>query len=162
MSKHHAAVVWNAIGSSFGARQYSRDHTWSMNGLVLPASASIEVVPAQFVGAQRADPEAAMVAAVSSCHMLWFLHLCSLRGIDVHSYADEAEGIMARNAQGKLSFTRFVLKPEVRFAPGHVCDEKTQRALHEEAHAQCFIANSVIGVVEVMLATKSENREELK
>lgn len=162
MSKHHAVVSWDAGEARLASRQYSRDHTWCMNGLALPASASTDIVPARFVGPQRADPEAALVAAISSCHMLWFLHLCSLKGLDVLSYADEAEGVMDRDPQGKLSFTRFVLRPDVRFEPADACDDATERALHEEAHAQCFIANSIKGTVEVVPHAKPEKSEELK
>lgn len=156
MSKHHAVVSWDSGGALLVSKQYSRDHTWRMNGIELPASASTDIVPARFVGPQRIDPEAALVAAVSSCHMLWFLHLCSLKGLDVRSYVDEAEGVMERGTDGKLSFTRFILRPDVRFEPVDACDDATEFALHEEAHMHCFIANSIKGEVEVMPYAKPE------
>jgi len=129
---------------------YSRDHTWSMNEVMVPASASTQIVPAQFVGPQRVDPEAALVAAVSSCHMLWFLHLSGLSGFDVLSYQDGAEGVMERNLDGHLAFTRFLLRPKIQFSDARDCDAKTLQSLHEQAHTRCFIANSIKGTVEVM------------
>lgn len=74
--------------------------------------------------------------------MLWFLHLAARAGWCVDDYQDQAVGLMARNAEGRLAMTRVTLRPVVRFA-GARPDARTHAALHHEAHAQCYIAQSV-------------------
>jgi len=91
--------------------------------------------------AARWNPEELLVASLSACHQLWYLHLCSDAGIAVVSYVDQAEGVMEETADGSGRFVRVVLHPQVTLAPGaHI--EKA-RELHHAAHAKCFIANSV-------------------
>ena len=82
-----------------------------------------------------------LVASLSSCHMLWYLHLCSAEGIVVQAYQDIAEGVMEEDANGGGRFVEVVLQPEVTLAAG--ADLARARALHEEANRKCFIANSV-------------------
>jgi len=89
------------------------------------------------------DPEEAFVASLSSCHMLWFLSIAAGRGFRVDDYADEALGTMARNAEGKLAMTRVVLRPRVVFSGDPRPGPADLAAMHHEAHAECFIANSV-------------------
>jgi organic hydroperoxide reductase OsmC/OhrA len=91
------------------------------------------------------NPEEMLVAALSSCHMLTYLALCALAGIEVVAYTDSASGTMAETA-GAGRFTRVVLRPQVTLAGG---DLEKARALHEEAHAQCFVAASVNFPVEI-------------
>ena len=88
----------------------------------------------------RWNPEELLVASLSSCHMLWYLHLASAAGIVVTDYADDAEGTMAESG-GEGRFVRAVLRPRVTIAPGS--DAIRARELHREAHAKCFIAQSV-------------------
>lgn len=119
-------------------RAYSRDHVVRA-GVKPELAASSD--PAFRGDAARWNPEDLMVASLSSCHMLWYLHLCTSAGITVLAYRDEAEGIMAEDEGGGGRFTGAVLRPMVRLAAG--MDEGRARALHEEAHRLCFIANSV-------------------
>ena len=88
------------------------------------------------------DPEEALVASVSSCHMLWFLSLALAAGIEVESYADAAVGEMGRIAPGRTAITRITLRPAIVFA-GPPPDSATLARLHEQAHERCFIANSL-------------------
>ena len=88
----------------------------------------------------RWNPEELLVASLSACHKLWYLHLCSVAGIRVTSYRDEAEGEMQVDKEGGGRFTRVTLRPEIEFAAG---EEALAERLHHEAHAKCFIANSV-------------------
>ena len=121
-----------------GYRAYSRDHGISAVAKPeIPGSSD----PAFRGDATRWNPEDLLVASLSSCHMLWYLHLCTSAGITVLAYRDEAEGIMAEDEGGGGRFTGAVLRPMVRLAAG--MDEGRARALHEEAHRLCFIANSV-------------------
>ncbi len=73
--------------------------------------------------------------------MLWYLHLCAVNGVVVTGYHDEAEGVMAENADGSGQFKRVTLRPRVRLVPES--DAAKAIALHQEAHRFCFIARSV-------------------
>lgn len=110
---------------------------------MVPASSSPHVVPLPYSDPAGVDPEEAFVAALSSCHMLWFLDLAARAGWVVDQYRDKAEGVMARNPEGQLAMTRVTLRPAVQFAPGHAPTAQMQQTLHHRAHASCFIANSV-------------------
>jgi organic hydroperoxide reductase OsmC/OhrA len=88
------------------------------------------------------DPEEALVASASSCHMLWFLSLAQSAGLEVQSYRDEAEGTLAKDERGRIAITRIVLRPEVMFSGAEPSKEALAR-LHHEAHEKCFIANSL-------------------
>src|SRR5262245_3044128 len=100
MSEYTATIVWSREGRSFSDGRYSRGHIWQFDGGVnVPASASPSVVPAPFSVAAAVDPEEAFVAALSSCHMLWFLSIAAKRGFVVEQYRDRAVGIMERNLE---------------------------------------------------------------
>jgi len=88
----------------------------------------------------RYNPEDLLLAALSACHMLWYLHLCAAAKVVVTAYRDRAEGFMTMNPDGSGQFTRVVLRPEVTISSG---DPETARRLHHEASAKCFIARSV-------------------
>jgi organic hydroperoxide reductase OsmC/OhrA len=109
----------------------------------VPASASSHIVPAPWSVEANVDPEEAFVASLSSCHMLWFLHLAQVGGFVVQSYIDKAAGVMAKNEEGKLAMTEVILRPEVQFADDARADVAQLEALHHAAHDECFIANSV-------------------
>jgi organic hydroperoxide reductase OsmC/OhrA len=87
----------------------------------------------------RYNPEELLVSALSTCHMLWYLHLCADAGIVVVSYEDRAEGIMEEPSDGAGRFVRVTLRPHVRI----VGSVEQAEALHQRAHELCFIANSV-------------------
>jgi organic hydroperoxide reductase OsmC/OhrA len=76
--------------------------------------------------------------------MLWFLSIAAKRGFCVDSYADDATGVMSRNASGRLAMTRVTLRPRVAFAGVRPPTADEFKSMHHEAHAECFIANSVI------------------
>ena len=143
MTKHHKytlQVVWTGDQgsgtSSYDA--YSRDHlVRAANKPAIEASSD----PAFRGTATRHNPEELFVASLSSCHMLWYLHLCAVNGIVVTGYADDPVGTMEESAQGSGRFTDVVLRPRVTIGAGG--DVKLAVRLHEEAHKFCFIANSV-------------------
>ena len=144
MSDHQATILWVRGGQSFTDGRYSRGHVWRFDGgVTVPASSSPHVVPAPCSVAAAVDPEEAFVASLSSCHMLWFLSIASKRGLVVESYCDEAVGVMARNAEGRLSMTRVTLRPNIQFSADRQPRHDEVEAMHHEAHEQCFIANSV-------------------
>ncbi len=144
MSQHHATVGWAlGDGADFAAGHYSRVHTLDFgHGLEVPGTPSPQVVPAPWSREGAVDPEAAFVASLSACHMLWFLDLARQAGFVVASYRDAAEGTLGRVGPGKRGMTKVVLKPEIAFV-GAAPDAEAMAALHHEAHERCFIANSV-------------------
>lgn len=95
----------------------------------------------------RYNPEELLVASLSACHMLWYLHLCASNHITVVDYHDAASGVMQENADGSGEFKQVVLRPAVKLAPGN--DRSKALALHAEAHHLCFIARSVNFPVDV-------------
>jgi organic hydroperoxide reductase OsmC/OhrA len=145
MSDFHTATIrWQRGDAAFTDRRYSRAHTWAFDGgATVPASSSPHVVPVPMSDAGAVDPEEAFVAALSSCHMLWFLDIACRAGWCVDAYDDEASGHMGRNAQGKLVVDVVTLRPRVRFSGPRVPDAVALAKLHHEAHAECFLANSV-------------------
>jgi len=144
MSTYTARIRWQRGDQKFTDNRYSRGHTWKFDGgTEVPASASPHVVPLPMSVEAAVDPEEAFVAAVSSCHMLWFLSLAAKRGHVVDSYTDDAEGVMARNAAGKVAVTKVTLRPLVVFSGANSPDRAALDALHHAAHEQCFIANSI-------------------
>lgn len=145
MSTHVASIRWSrgaTAPSEFTQKQYSRVHEWRFDGgAIVAAAASPAIVPPEHTLAANVDPEEAFVASLSSCHLLWFLAVASKHGHVVDTYDDDAEGVLAKNADGKLAIAKVTLKPRVTFVSA--IDAASVRALHEEAHASCFIAASV-------------------
>ena len=144
MSHYTAVITWKRDGAVFTDNRYSRAHRWKFDGgIEVPASSSPHVVRVPFSVAEAVDPEEAMVAALASCHMLSFLYVAAKQGFVVESYRDEATGVMAKNADGKLAITQVTLRPHVMFAGDKRPSSAQHEAMHHEAHAECFIANSV-------------------
>jgi organic hydroperoxide reductase OsmC/OhrA len=143
MSHHTATVTWQRGEAAFTDNRYSRVHEWVFDGgLRVRAAASPDVVPLPLTAADAVDPEEAFVAALASCHMLWFLSLAAQRGVRIDHYDDAAIGTMARNGAGRLAITEVVLRPRLSFdGATPSADEIT--ALHHAAHEQCFLAASV-------------------
>ena len=149
MSEHKATITWARNGADFGYKNYSRNHAWQFdNGVEVPASAA----PAYLGDPQRVDPEAAFVASLSSCHMLTFLALASNKGFVVDNYADNAVGHLDKNAGGKLAVTRVELHPKIVFSGTKTPAQADLDWLHDKAHKECFIANSVTTEVHVLPA----------
>ena len=144
MSTHTAVVRWNRPSPDFCAGRYSREHTWRFDGGVeVPASPSPHVVPAPWSNPAHVDPEEAFVASMSSCHMLTFLYLASKAGFAVRSYEDSAEGVMTKNEAGKLWVSAVALRPRIVWDGVRMPTDAEVAHLHEQAHEECFIANSV-------------------
>lgn len=146
MSEHQATIRWTRDGKDFAYKTYSRDHAWTVNGNEVPASAT----PAYLGNPARVDPEGALVAALSSCHMLTFLALAAYKGFVVESYEDQAVGHLEKNAAGKMAVTRVELHPKIAFGGGKQPTAADLEALHDKAHKECFIANSVTTDVKVV------------
>jgi len=146
MSEHKATVEWKRGNDIFSYESYSRDHVVRYdNGIQMPGSAA----PAFRGNPARVDPESALVAALSSCHMLTFLAIAAKKQLVVDTYCDQAVGFLEKNAKGKLAVTRVILRPKVTFGGTAPPTAEQLGALHERAHAECFIANSVMTEVTV-------------
>jgi organic hydroperoxide reductase OsmC/OhrA len=143
MSIHEATVEWRRLTPDFEYATYDRGH-WLAFGedIRVPATAARANIPPTAPVSPGVDPEQAFVASLSSCHMLWFLHLACAAKLVVDRYVDRAAGVLEKNGEGKLAMTRVTLKPSVTFN-GAQPSEAEVRALHGRAHAKCFIANSV-------------------
>lgn len=121
-----------------GYAGYGRDHSIS-SGSKPPIAGSSD--PAFRGDEARWNPEELLLASISACHKLWYLHLCATAGISVLSYRDEAEGTMAEDPNGAGRFVGAVLRPRIVIKGGD--DAVKASHLHDEAHEYCFIANSV-------------------
>jgi organic hydroperoxide reductase OsmC/OhrA len=138
--KYAVTVTWtgNTGAGTSGYRDYARAHELSAEGKPTIGASSDPV----FRGDRtRWNPEELLVAALSSCHQLSYLHLCADAGIVVTEYVDRAEGVMVETPDGSAQFARVVLRPKVTVAAGS--DVAKAKELHHVAHAQCFIARSV-------------------
>ena len=136
-----ATIHWQrAADEAFTDNRYSRGHQWSFDGgITLRASSSPHVVP-RYSDPSGIDPEEAFIAALSSCHMLTFLHLAAKAGLVLDSYDDVAEGVMAKT-DGKVWVSQVTLRPLIVWAV--TPDPAVIAQLHHAAHDGCFIANSV-------------------
>ena len=144
MAEYTARVLWQRQPhEAFTDQRYHRRHLLQFDGgAEVPGSSSPHSVPLPYSDAAAIDPEEALVASVSSCHMLWFLSLAAKAGFVVDDYRDDASGTMARNAEGRKAITVITLRPTVRFA-GNGPSAEALLALHQQAHEECYIANSV-------------------
>jgi organic hydroperoxide reductase OsmC/OhrA len=150
MSHYSIRTRWSRGEQPFTDSRYSRAHRLHFDGGVeLAASSSPQVVPLPYSDAAAVDPEELFVAALSSCHMLWFLDLACRAGWCVDTYDDEAAGTLARDADGRMAMTEVVLRPAVRFGGERRPGDAELARLHHAAHAACFIANSVRTAVRV-------------
>ena len=143
--RYETVLEWtgNTGAGTAHYRAYERSHEIGTPGgakSAIPGSSD----PAFRGDRARWNPEELLVASLSSCHQLWYLHLCADAGIVVTRYADRAEGEMVEGADGGGRFTGVTLRPEVTLAAGgDPGDVARALALHDRAHALCFIANSV-------------------
>ena len=144
MSSYTATISWRRQGAEdFTRGQYSRAHEWAFDGgHVMKASASPHIVPAPWSEPAGVDPEEAFVASLSSCHMLFFLDFARRGGWTIDSYVDEAEGELARDADGRMAMTKVTLRPRIEWLDEGP-DPAALADLHHKAHEACFIANSV-------------------
>ena len=138
--RYEISVTWtgNRGTGTSGYRDYGRDHDVTAAGLA-PIAASSD--PAFRGDPGRWNPELELTAALSQCHMLWYLHLAATSGVVVTAYADDARGTMAETADGGGRFTEVVLRPRVTVASADMIEAAA--GLHRVAQARCFIANSV-------------------
>jgi organic hydroperoxide reductase OsmC/OhrA len=133
-------MIWtgNDGAGTTNYKSYRRDHVYRIDGKPeLPGSSD-----PNFRGdPSRYNPEELLVAALSSCHMLWYLHLCAVNNVNVLSYEDEASGLMQENADGSGQFVSVDLRPRVKVSADSDLAKATE--LHDQVHQLCFLARSV-------------------
>ncbi len=143
MNREHqytVSIKWtgNKGEGTVGYRKYSRDHELIVDGkAIVPLSSD----PTFRGDSSRLNPEELLLSSLSSCHMLWYLHLCSENGVVVKEYIDHAEAIMEEGIDASGAFSKVILHPEIRIVNRDNLNIADQ--LHHEAHNLCFIANSV-------------------
>ena len=144
MSEHVATVEWSRGDQPFSDNRYSRAHDWRFDGgAVVRGSSAPSSVAAPMSDPAAVDPEEALVAAVSSCHMLFFLAYAGKAGFVVDDYHDDAVGRLGKDERGRVSITEVTLRPAVVFAGETRPDAVALAALHYRAHEACYIANSI-------------------
>ena len=151
MSSYTATVRWKGGDpESFRKGRYSRAHEWAFDGgTVVPASASPDNVPTGTADEAGVDPEEGFIAAIASCHMLFFVDYARREGFTVDSYVDDAVGVMEKRGDGKIAVTRVTLRPKVAFTGERQPTPEEIAQLHHRSHEDCFIANSVTTEVTV-------------
>lgn len=138
---YKTTLHWSAEGGE-GTRTYksfARTHritAKNKQGVEKPAI----VATSAFHSLDHYNPDELLIGAISSCHMLWYLHLCAENGVVVVDYRDDAEGVLRLDAKGEGKVEGVTLRPHITIASG---DAAKAEALHEEAHKKCFVANSV-------------------
>lgn len=140
MTEHNIRLTWSKQTESFAYRDYNREHQWDFGeGLIINASSA-----PQFLGDPKcADPERAFAAALSSCHMLFFIAICSKKRLVVQDYVDQATAFLNQDKQGGLLISKVILRPEVTFAQGVEVDRETLEKIHQQSHEKCFLVKSV-------------------
>ncbi|MDB4977251.1 MAG: OsmC family protein [Myxococcaceae bacterium] len=158
MSDYRVTLRWEHTQGDFRRGEYLRTHSWAFDGgVVVPASPSPHVVRVPYSDPACVDPEEAFVASIASCHMLSFLYVAQLRGLDIKRYEDEAVGVLTKNERRVSWVSSVVLSPRITYVGERLPSARQAAELHEEAHNACFIANSVkteirVKVVEGLLA----------
>ena len=149
MSEHTATVEWSRGDQAFSDNRYGRGHDWRFDGgAVVRGSSAPSSVPVPMSDPTAVDPEEALVAAVSSCHMLFFLAYAAKAGLVVDRYRDDASGTLGPDERGKVSITQVTLRPRVDWEGAPPSADALDR-LHHQAHEACYIANSIRAPVTV-------------
>lgn len=149
MSAHGAIIEWKRGDQPFIDKRYSRAHIWTFDGgAVVRGSSAPASVPLPMSDATAVDPEEAMIASLSSCHMLWFLAFAANARLTLDSYRDEASGELDKDEAGKRYLARVTLRPVTTFT-GRQPDQAELDALHHAAHEHCEMAHSVRATITV-------------
>jgi organic hydroperoxide reductase OsmC/OhrA len=131
---------WKRETSDFSYDHFNRNHTIQYGGgQILNNSAAMDY----FGNAEMANPEELLASALASCHMLTFLAVASKSGYNVTSYQDHASAILDKNEDGKMAVSIINLKPLIKFEGPKLPDDAQLKSLHDKAHRNCFIANSI-------------------
>lgn len=150
MSEYKVDLDWASDSEDFAYDNYPRTHQWKFGGgIEVNASAAPEYLgKAEFV-----NPEEAFIASLASCHLLTFLAIASFKKFVVKSYHDTAMGFVGKNDKNKVAMLKVILRPKVEFGGSAKPSAEELNKMHEKAHAECFISNSVLSEVVVEPST---------
>lgn len=147
METFQIELNWKRTTSDFTYETFNRNHMLKFGGeQLLRNSAAVDY----FGDSEAANPEELLASSLSSCHMMTFLAVASKMGYVVDSYADSAEARLAKNENGRIAVTEINLKPVIVFSGNKIPDADQLRSLHEKAHRNCFIANSIKTKVNIL------------
>lgn len=138
---------WKRNTPDFSYDHFNRDHTLTFSG---PQTLRNSSAPEYLGNTDTANPEELLASALCSCHMLTFLAVASKMGYTVDSYSDHAEAVLGKNEEGRLCVTEITLKPVIGFSGNKIPDAEQLKSLHEKAHRNCFIANSIKTKVNIL------------
>jgi len=144
MSSFSIGLSWQRSTSDFDVKTFSRDHVWRLAGGQIVQGSS---APDYSGNPKMSNPEEALLAALSSCHMLTFLSIAALRKLMVDRYEDEPVAELGKNEKGKIMVARMILRPQVTFGGATIPDENTVWQLHRKAKENCFVGNSLLSQV---------------
>lgn len=148
MSTFSIGLNWQRSTPDFDVKTFSRDHVWRLSGGQTVQGSS---APDFSGNPEMSNPEEALLAALSSCHMLTFLAIAALRKLVVDRYEDEPIAELGKNEKGKLMVAQMTLRPRVTFSGATIPDEETVLALHKKAKENCFVGNSLLSQVTLEL-----------
>ena len=145
MSTYTAKITWKSDSpDTFTKNRYTRGHLWEFDGgVTVPASSSPHAVRVPFSVEAAVDPEEALVASASSCHMLTFLWLAATAGFNIESYEDNAEGLLTTSDDGKQWISTITLDPQIAWTGDKLPTAEEITHLHHEAHEKCYIASTI-------------------
>lgn len=150
MSSHTATLLWTRDDAVFTDGKYSRAHEISFDGgITIAGSSSPSVVKLPLSREDAVDPEEIFVAALASCHMLFFLDFARRAGYVIDAYQDKAEGVIGKDERGRMAVTQVRLNPVVIWGGDKEPAPEEIRELHHKSHEACFIANSFRGDVAI-------------
>jgi len=155
MSEYRIELQWNRNSPDFEYTSYTRDHTITFGG---GNSLCASAAPEYQGNAECLNPEQAFVASMVSCHMLTFIALASKKRYIVDSYRDNPAGILGRNEHRKPAIVKIAMAPHVVFSGEKYPTDEEYAQLHEKAHDNCFIANSVAQCVKLDINPTREHR----
>ena len=150
MAIYTAMLTWTRGEQVFSDGKYSRGHEIAFDGgFSIPGSASPHVVRPPLSREDAADPEELLVAALSACHMLFFLDFARRGGFVIDTYSDAPEGVLGKDERGRMAMTKITLKPALVWSGDKRPTPEDIAALHHKSHEACFIANSFRGEVAI-------------
>ena len=147
MNSYVIDLEWKNISKNFGYEVYNRNHIIHFSG---NQSIKNSAAPEFFGNTDMSNPEELLAASLASCHMLTFLAICSKGGYVVESYDCKAVALMGKNAEGRISVTEINLTPVIVFAEEKIPTEEQLKILHNKAHRNCFIAQSLQAKVNIL------------
>jgi organic hydroperoxide reductase OsmC/OhrA len=141
MAEFKVNLSWKNESEDFSYKKYDRTHNWKFEGgTIVEASAAPEYLgKKEFV-----NPEEAFAASLASCHMLTFLAIASMKKYTIEIYEDSAVALLEKNEKSRMAITKLFLRPKITFTGDSIPDRTIINKMHQRAHAECFVANSVL------------------